>query len=460
MLNALSIVRPRLSFSRDRDGRYSIQDLIDKALATSSEPLRFSLNNIEVDDGAINFADGVTGRNHGLAALNIGIPFLSSLPYQTDILVTPRVGGTSMAPMWRSKEPRFPSPNTAKRRSTSTSTRCRWPPMSSTFRQAALRPGRRRAHHASSRSCSSRPPPASAASSCAATRHVDGLTIRRRDGTLLAAAARIAVGLDRIDVFGRDARIETVAIDAPRRRHEATCRRHVRMGSVRWLDAAPPASKSASAAARETSWNIRAGKLAVTRGTVALVDETSTFRSTLVDIALDATNVSTQPGEKAHVKLDLVSSDRIASFSGEADVEPSAPAATGRFTLAKFSLGLLFPFYKSALAVDVQKGSIDYASAFALDAAGNLRLSEGEATITDLRLAVQGEQEPMSRVPQLIAAPDRCRCSRPESDGGRSARQRRRPARRTRFRWRIRNDAAREGCRSRQAGGRRASGPI
>ena len=36
----------------------------------------------------------------------------------------------------------------------------------------------------------------------------------------------------------------------------------------------------------------------------------------------------------------------------------------------KFSLGLLFPFYKSALAVDVQKGSLDYASAFAFDATG------------------------------------------------------------------------------------------
>ena len=285
--------------------------------------------------------------------------------------------------------------------------------------------------------------------------HVDGLTIRRADGTLLAAAARIAVGLDRIDVFGRDARIEAIAIDAPR-----VDMKRLADGTFEWagplLDRHASRFQMASAAARETSWNVRAGKLAVSRGTVALVDETSTFRSTLVDIAIDATNVSTRPGEKAHVKLDLVSSDRIASFSGEADVEPSAPAATGQFTLAKFSLGLLFPFYKSALAVDVQKGSIDYASAFALDAAGNLRLSEGEATITDLRLAVQGNKEPMSRVPRDRAAPDRCRCSRPEGDGRRPAEQRRRAAGRARFRWHIRDDAAREGCRNRDAGGRRA----
>ena len=38
------------------------------------------------------------------------------------------------------------------------------------------------------------------------------------------------------------------------------------------------------------------------------------------------------------------------------------PAATGQFDLKKFSLGLLFPYYKSVLAVDVQKGSLDLAS--------------------------------------------------------------------------------------------------
>src|SRR5206468_7612880 len=93
VLDALKLVRPSLSLARDRDGRYNIQDLIDNALATPGETPRFSLNNIEVDDGAIVFDDGVTGRTHELAALDIGIPFLSSLPYETAVRVTPRVHG-------------------------------------------------------------------------------------------------------------------------------------------------------------------------------------------------------------------------------------------------------------------------------------------------------------------------------------------------------------------------------
>ena len=55
---------------------------------------RFSLNNIEVDGGSLAFDDGVAGRKHKLDALNLGIPFLSSLPYQTDIRVTPRADGS------------------------------------------------------------------------------------------------------------------------------------------------------------------------------------------------------------------------------------------------------------------------------------------------------------------------------------------------------------------------------
>ena len=118
---------------------------------------------------------------------------------------------------------------------------------------------------------------------------------------------------------------------------------------------------------------------------------------------LDATSLSTAPGEKAHVKLAFVSEDRIASFSGEADVDPTTPAATGRFELAKFSLGLLFPYYSEVLDVDVQKGSLDLAARFSVDTGGNLTLSDGVGTISELSLALPGNRSPLWRVPTLTA---------------------------------------------------------
>jgi len=306
VLDALTLVRPRVSLARDNDGRYNVQDLIDKALAPPVESVRFSLNNIEIDDGGIVFADGVTGRKHELAALNIGIPFLSSLPYQTAILVTPRAAGTfngthfalsgTSVPFAEHREatldidldalplppyvaylptkPRFDLASGA----LTTKLKVVFVEAVSGGRRLELRGNAR----------------------------IDGLAMKRRDGTPLAAVERIAVGLDRIDVFGHDARVDTIAIDAP-----VVDVKRLADGTLEWArllsDNAP--SPGSPGTTGETPWNFHAGKLGVTRGAVALVDETSTFRSTLVDITLDATNVGTKPKDKAHVKLNLVSSD-------------------------------------------------------------------------------------------------------------------------------------------------------
>src|SRR5262249_7012273 len=95
VLDGLKVVRPHIAFARDHDGHFDIQDLIDKSTAPSTGPRpRFSLNNIEIDGASIAFDDGVTGRKHLLEALDIGVPFLSSLPYAVDIRVTPHIAGT------------------------------------------------------------------------------------------------------------------------------------------------------------------------------------------------------------------------------------------------------------------------------------------------------------------------------------------------------------------------------
>ena len=401
VLDALKVTRPSASLARDPDGRYSIQDLIDQALAGPSDPVHFSLNNIEIDDGSIAFDDGVTGRKHVLAGLDLGIPFLSSLHYQVDIRVTPRMTGTlngsrfalggSTVPFAELPEATLDIDLDALPLPSYVAYLPAKPPFDvaggTLTTQLKLvfvdgKPGERRLE-------------------LRGDARLDGLSLKRGDGSVLAAAERIAVAIDRIDLHGNDARVASVAIDAP-----AGDLKRLADGELEWarlLAPAPaPAAKTPAAGTTPARpWAVSIGKLAIARGSVALSDQTSGFQSTLVDIALDASNLTTKPGEKAHVKIDFVTDDRIAAFSGEADVLPTVPAATGRFALSKFSLGLLFPYYQSALAVDVQKGSLDYASAFALDATGNLRLTEGEAAMTDVRLALPGNREPLWRVPQL-----------------------------------------------------------
>jgi uncharacterized protein involved in outer membrane biogenesis len=401
VVDELKLTRPRISLARNHDGRFNIQDLIERALAPSDgPPPRFSLNNVEIDDGSIAFDDGVTGRKHRLAALAIGVPFLSSLPYETAIRVTPHVGGTF-------NDARFSLAGIAtpfaERRESTIDIDIDDMPLASYVAYLPVKPKVDIAGGSLTTRLKLVFVDSNAGVRQAELRgeaRVDGLEVKRRDGSPLASAKRVATMIDRIDLISGDAAIASVAIDAP-----AVQVKRLADGTIEWtqpmFDEPAAAAQPASSSARASGISI--AKLAIEGGTVSLADQTTGFESTLTDVSLSATNLATKPGEKAHVKLAFVTADRVASFSGEGEVEPMVPAATGRFALAKFSLGLLFPYYKSALAVDVQKGSLDLASAFALDANGNLKLTEGEGTISDLRVALSGSRDPLWRIP-IIAA--------------------------------------------------------
>ena len=409
VLDALKVVRPAVSLARDRDGRYNVQDLVDRARAApEGPPPQFSLNNIEVEDGSVVFEDGVVGRTGRLEALDVGIPFVSSLPYQTDIRVAPRLGGTVNGSRFALSGTATPF---AEHREATLDVDLDALPLRE---YVAYLPSKPRFDLAGGALTTRLKVvfvdggPGGRRLELRGDARVDGFSVKRRDGSPLVAADRIALGLDRVDVFGRDLRIASLAVDAPaidvRRRADGV----LELAQPLFEPAPPATSRTDSAAgsrssAPEKPWTATVAKASIAKGTIALVDEGSTFRSTLSDVTAEAANLSTKAGEKAHVALAFVSSDRIASFKGEADVEPTVPAASGRFELAKFSLALLFPFYKDALAVDVQKGSLDLAGRFALDADGRFAMSEGVASVADLRLALPGNRNPLWQAPALAA---------------------------------------------------------
>jgi hypothetical protein len=83
----------RIAVARLDEGRYDISDLLDEWLKPSEEPEsglpRFSLNNIQLLDGRITFDDQPRGKLHTISDIQIALPFVSSLPYQAEVLVQP-----------------------------------------------------------------------------------------------------------------------------------------------------------------------------------------------------------------------------------------------------------------------------------------------------------------------------------------------------------------------------------
>lgn len=96
VFDALAVRKPRIHVVRLDAERFSFSDILDKLAAEpkSEEPVRFSLNNIELDDGSVAFDDRVTNTKHVVDAIRIGVPFVSNLPYDTEIYVTPQFAAT------------------------------------------------------------------------------------------------------------------------------------------------------------------------------------------------------------------------------------------------------------------------------------------------------------------------------------------------------------------------------
>jgi len=90
--DAIRLDGPRLAVIHEGAGRYDISDLIEEWSKPAEQPSatpRFSLNNIELSGGKILFDDRPKAVRHEIADIDLALPFLSSLPYQAEILVEP-----------------------------------------------------------------------------------------------------------------------------------------------------------------------------------------------------------------------------------------------------------------------------------------------------------------------------------------------------------------------------------
>lgn len=96
ILKEIRLSRPYVRIVRNEDETYNFSDLLEKKASQppkvppeKPKPLRFSLNNIRIIEGSIDFWDGPKKTRHTVRELTIGIPFLSNIPAYIDIFVQP-----------------------------------------------------------------------------------------------------------------------------------------------------------------------------------------------------------------------------------------------------------------------------------------------------------------------------------------------------------------------------------
>ncbi len=89
VLKAIKVKAPYIKIVRRDDATYNVDDILAELLKPSDPPAQYSINNIELVDGKIEFEDRPAHAKHSVTDIQLAIPFLSNLPYQTEIFVKP-----------------------------------------------------------------------------------------------------------------------------------------------------------------------------------------------------------------------------------------------------------------------------------------------------------------------------------------------------------------------------------
>lgn len=97
ILAEVTLEDPSFSFTRTAPNRYSFTDILERLQAQKKplppKPLLFSINNITVTNGTVDFDDQAVdgGRKHTVRNLAFSVPFISNIPYLLEEYTNPKL---------------------------------------------------------------------------------------------------------------------------------------------------------------------------------------------------------------------------------------------------------------------------------------------------------------------------------------------------------------------------------
>lgn len=97
VLKEIRLTRPYFRIIRNPDATYNFSDLLTRPAEKKedqekkSEPFRFSLNNIRIEQGSLDFWDGPRKTKHTVRDLLVAVPFISNMSYRIDHYTQPLI---------------------------------------------------------------------------------------------------------------------------------------------------------------------------------------------------------------------------------------------------------------------------------------------------------------------------------------------------------------------------------
>ena len=396
VLDAVRLVQPQIALARNDDGTSSVDDLARRdSTMGDSEPMPVSLNNIEIDDGTVTLEDRAHGRTLVVSRLGVGIPFVSDLPHDATIRVTPHLegsfDGTRFALSANTSSPFLD------RREATLALDFDALPLARYADYIALPGGIKLTDGAlTTRLSLAFVTEKGVAQSIvlSGSGRIDNLALARKDGSRLAGAHSIDVALRKLDWLARTVDVDHVRVDAP----DADVRRNERGA----LELASMTTSQASAPSPGKPWQFTLAEARIAGGTLHVLDHSVTpaFATTLSSIAVVG-NAIASAGPPGKIELAFDAADGAhATLQGDVDV--ARGKLHGHAEVAKLDVPRLAPYYASALNVDIRRGALDAKADFdASIAPFALTLAGGAASLSGMESALRDERDPFLRIDNL-----------------------------------------------------------
>lgn len=414
VLSEVRLLRPYVNIVRRLDGRYNFTDLIEKYTkkpAKESKPLKFSLNNIRLVDGRIDFDDGPKRTRHEIRGIHLALPFLSNLPYYVDRYIQPSfaavVNGNAVSLKGRTK----PFSDTRETVFDINVTDLDIPYYIEyvPFRRDYEVPGGRLDVRCEvSFSQPKGKPPVVRVGGDVTLRQ---LRILEKNKDPMVVLPMTKVTIHPSDVVARELKISRLTvtdpeIDAKIDRNGTLNLRVLSTGNdnaTRRPENGETASKSASD--ENPTAKVTVDAIRLSGGKVRFTDASrrAPFKTALGDIRVAIDRLSTEKGKAADALLALsTEAGETLEWKGSLALTPFA--SEGTVSLGKVVLGKYAPYYADAVRFDVAGGTLDLQFGYrvARKEGGTEVLVSGLAVgLAELRLKRRDEADPFLRVPRL-----------------------------------------------------------
>jgi len=409
-IKEMKVEKPYFHIVRTAANTYNFSDILEHlykpadAAAPPSKPFPFSLNNIQITDGSIDFIDGPMGKQHSVRALSVAIPFISDLPSYVDTFVEPSlkatVNGTDV--VFRGDTKLFSD-------SHETSLKVNLKDLNIPFYMTYV-PFKPKANIRSGlldigivvayRQYHDRPPTLTISGDLLLKK----LNIVDLNNAPLASLDSFAVSIASAELLDKRFSFSNIVLQSP---NLTVTRDH--SGTLTLLsllsEQSTTAQKSESSPSTAAKAYVEAGNIEVRKGVISFSDESTVkpFTTSLSQIEIRVAHFSTEKDKPTTFSSAFITeAGEIVKVDGDLGIDPLF--CEGKLSLASISLKKYMPYVVKQIGFDVADGKLDLMTGIRYRAGGEkpvMQLAALEASLTDFRAAPRDAKADFLKIPEF-----------------------------------------------------------